>query len=219
MDRQRIVNIASTIQAACDSMNTKWFLSFGSLLHFVRDRELNLEEDIDIGIIGNAEQAISALSAFVTPTHAVRNDVTGEPFSITFKHEHLGFVLDLFVWKRKDGMLYHAYDHTMTFPANGILSEYQFKGIPAHCFDVDQPTIEMYQKDIRYGRAMTNFGTWKHAVPQIEEEGIELCLPFFYGACLDHWYSEWLTKRPQFGVSLAAHTFTTKSCAGIQWEA
>jgi hypothetical protein len=103
------------------------------------------------------------------------------------------------------------------FPKNGVLPEYEFKGIPAECFDVGPGTIQKYQEDLRYERAMSNFGTWMKPVPGIECEGISLPLPFLYGACLDWWYPDWTQKRPQFGVSECADRFTVKTCKGI-WK-
>ena len=218
MNRDKTINIAATIQAATDAMDMKWFLCFGTLLYWTRDHQFNIEDDIDIGVLGEPQKAITALSTFLTPTHMVRDNVTGEPLNVAFKHEHHGFCLDLFIWKKFNGMYWHCFDEQMTFPADGILKEYSFKGIPCECFDVNQPIIDMYQKDIRYGRDMSNQGTWKKAVPGIEEEGYQLCLPFGYGRCLDIWYPDWSEKRSQFGVSECQERITVKSCGDIAWE-
>jgi len=218
IDRQRLVNVASIIQAATDGLNMKWFLAFGSLLHWVRDKELSLNEDIDIGVMGDPDAAILALSTYFSPAHIIREDHNGQPLCASFRHDHSGFILDCFFWRKKDGYYYHAYDQNMSMPANGILNEYTFKGVPCDCFDVSKPVIEKYQKDLRYGRDMTDHGTWKKVVPNIQEEGIQLCLPWSYGRCLDIWYPDWATTRSQFGVSLSEHSFTVKSCKDIVWE-
>lgn len=215
---QNIINIASTLSAAIEATGQKTFLIFGTLLHFVRDRRLSTDEDLDIGVIGDANQAMCGLSSMFQPCHMVVDDVTREPYQACFKNERLCACLDVFFWKKRNGMYYHCYDNQHVFPKNGVLPEYTFKGVPAVCFDVKPNIIQTYQEDLRYGRSMTNYGTWAKLVPGIETEGVTLPLPFNYGTCLDYWYPDWTMKRPQFGVSVAADIFTVKTCKGIRWE-
>ena len=214
MDRQAIVNAATRLSGLLASLNCKCFLAFGSLLHFIRDRQLCLTEDIDIGIVTDDSWKVGRAIADVLGSggHTLTDD-QGQVWQASYP-SGFGPILDVFFWRKKGGMYYHTYDGDPGHPP----VDYLFKGIPAACFDVDTQTIEAYQRDMRYGRTMSDKGTWMKVVPGIEEECIELPLPFAYGQCLDWWYPEWATERKQFGVSDAAHRFTTKTCKGIKWN-
>lgn len=216
--QQQEIETALRLRSAIDAAQAKIFLCFGTLLRYVRDRVFNIDEDVDLGVVAPAPRtAIEAFeSVYGPPIARVIDDATRVPFKVEFRD--MCCRVDLYCWRRRNGMYYHTFDHQLKAPANGILPEYEFKGIPAACFDVDARTIERYQMDIRYGRTMANCGTWHKPVPQFPEEGIELPLPFGYGQCLDWWYPEWATRRPQFGVSLAADRFTVKTCRGLTWD-
>lgn len=214
-----LVNIAMQLRAAIDNTQQKCFLAFGTLLFWVRDHQFVVEDDIDIGVIGDPQAVDAAFSGVFTPIARVVDDATGQPYQITYSSSLCSASIDVYFWKKKDGHYFHTYNHNHVDAPNGVLPEYEFKGIPASCFDVGQGTIEMYQEDIRYGRDMTDSGCWNKLVPQIPEEGIAFPLPFAYGWALDNWYPDWVTKRSQFGVSEAPNRFTVKSCKDIGWEA
>lgn len=213
-----ITNIATQLRAVIDQTGQKCFLCFGTLLFWVRDKTFRVDDDIDIGVIGEPELVVSAFSSMFRGVSRVVDDSTGRPFQVTYSSSMCRGSIDLYFWHKKDGFYWHTYNTLMEKLRNGVPSKYVFKGLPAECFDVDRKVVERYQEDIRYGRAMTNHGTWDHLVPQCPEEGISMPLPFSYGRCLDVWYPDWHVVRSQFGVSEAAHTFTVKSCRGLIWQ-
>jgi len=213
-----VVNIATQLRAVIDQTGQKCFLCFGSLLFFVRDKQFRVDDDIDIGVIGNHEPVIAAFSSMFTPISKVIDDITKKPYQMTFKSHLCSGSIDLYFWHKKEGYYWHTYNTMLEKIPAGIPSKYVFKGIPAACFDVSPEIIAKYQEDIRYGRAMNTNGTWSHLIPQCPEEGISMPLPFNYGWCLDVWYPSWCVKMPNFGVSEAAKTFTVKSCKGLKWD-
>ena len=209
----REVNIASQIRGALDASQAKAFICFGTLLFWVRDRKFNAESDIDLGFVGgDPNQILEAFSQTFSPVYVVRDDQYGTPLNANLVSEYHGCSIDLYFWRKKNGMYYHCYDRDHVHPANGVLPEYEFKGIPATCFDAKDEDIAAFQKDLRYSAGLSNFGTWLRPLPQCPEEGVDLPLPYRYGECLDYWYPDWFTPRSQFGVSECAHKFTVKSC-------
>jgi hypothetical protein len=201
MDRQEIVTAANRLSGLLQALNCKCFLCFGTLLHFVRDHQLCLTEDIDIGVIAEDQWSVAkTLAGTLGVAGHLLQDPDGNIWQASYA-SGFGPILDVFFWRKaSDGLYYHAYD---TDPGHSdSLNSMEFKGIPGTCFDVAPETIAAYQSDMRYGRAMTDFGTWMHTVPEIPEDCIQLPLPFAYGQCLDWWYPEWATPRLQFGVSL-----------------
>jgi hypothetical protein len=213
-----IINIATQLRAVLDQTGQKCFICFGTLLYFCRDKVFRVDDDIDIGVIGDPDYVAAVFSNIFVPIAKVIDDATGEPYQMTFKSSMCKGSIDVYFWHKKDGFYYHTYNVSMEKSVSGKLSKYTFKGTPASCFDAPPGVIDRYQDDIRYGRAMTNNGTWDHLLPQCPEEGISMPLPFGYGHCLDTWYPDWGVKRPQFGQSEAANTFTVKTCRGLKWQ-
>ena len=215
---ERIINTATQLRAAIINTQQKCFLCFGTLLSFIRDKEFSIDGDIDIGVIGDMSAVVTAFSTIFRPIHKIIDDSTGQILNMSFQYHQCPVSIDVFLWRKKDGYYYHCYDEVMENRGDGILSQYHFKGTPEGCFDVAPEVIKAFQEDIRYGRSMTDFGTWQKLLPQCPTEGIDLPTPWSYGWCFDTWYPEWATKRPQFGVSMSTHEFTVRSCAGIQWQ-
>lgn len=214
-DAGKTVNIASQIRGAIDACQAKAFICFGTLLFWVRDRRFNIDSDIDIGFIGGDPNVVlGAFSQVFSPVSVVRDDVHGMPLNANLVSDYFGCSIDLYFWRKKNGMYYHCFDRDHVHPANGVLPEYEFKGVPAECFDAKQADIEQFRKDLRYSAGLSPHGTWLRPVPQCPEEGVDLPLPYRYGECLDHWYPDWFVPRDQYGVSECAHRFTVTTCKG-----
>jgi hypothetical protein len=175
-----ISRVACDLRCAIDSIgDNKWFLCFGTLLFFVRTgHALNLDSDLDVGIIDQGEPINTGLVT-VVPGWEYHGNIHGVS-------------LDVFVWRRRGSYYYHSH------VAN------EFKGTPVECFDVSPKEIQYYRGDPTWGN-MTHHGTWLHTVKGCEADCIQLPIPFAYGRCLDTWYPDWGVKRDQFGVSKAAH--------------
>lgn len=210
------IGLATQLREVLNQTGQKCFLVFGTLLYFCRDKVFRTDDDIDIGVIGDPAPVLSAFESFFTPVSMVAGN-DGEPWQSTYSSHLCKGSIDVYFWRKRNGYLYHTYNALME-KTSGILSQYTFKGIPADCIEVPQRIIQKYQEDIRYGRDMTDFGTWNKLLPQCPEEGITMPLPFSYGWCLDVWYPDFVTKRPLFGVSEAADTFTVKTTRGLKWD-
>lgn len=159
----------------------RWFISFGSLLYVIRDKNLGLEfnQDIDISIVGphNYDKIKGRLEedGFQLVSH-IKNDITGEVLFADFKSPN-GLSVDLFFWINHNGYLWHTYDYMAERPENGIPNRYHFKALPQWMM-----TGEPYKYD------------WF-------QEMSPLKIPNKYGTLLDYWYPHWYIPDNEFGVS------------------
>ena len=215
MDIERKKRTALNISTFFDAFNIKWFLCFGTLLSFVRDKKFNLNTDIDIGVVGPIDNLKRQISNQYQIQHYIKSDNTGKILNFTYIDTNNSSTIDVFSWVEFKGMYWHTYDTMMEFPSNGILSKYVFKSMPKNVFDVDKKKIKSYQEKLAFGRAMTDHGTWKHVLHELPAEGIELSLPYNYGYFLDIAYPDWATTREQFGVSLGYSEMKVDSCKGL----
>lgn len=212
MVRNEILQAANVVVGTFDSLCLPWFVCFGSLLSLVRDRQLIADnDDLDIGVLGPIDGVARAMGGTITRKTF---DSTGKLLvNFHISHPRIKVEIDVFRWVCKDGMLYHCYSEDPTDDA--ILKKYRWKGIPETCFFPDKETAHAIREDIfRYSRALDTAGLWRHAIPGIETEGLYVRLPFRYGNCLDYWYPDWLTHRPQFGTSLAYRVVEASNTSG-----
>ena len=192
-DGRFLLDAYSVITYPQTSDAPKWFVSFGSLLWYIRDRNQGkrLEGDLDVSLFEpvNARQLIGIANEFrFKLLGQIINDVTGAPFQIVLKHE-TGRVLDLYFWHETKKYYWHTYD----FYNRGkkIPSEYVFKATPKRDMDGD---------------------VWKYLVC---DRIPEFHFPHKYGALLDIWYPGWYVPDSRFGQSHAAKTVEIKSCKKI----
>jgi len=197
-----LINFVGALRYQFDMMDHKWFLCFGTLLHFLRhDHEFNFKSDIDVGIIDD-DGGVN-LTGCVPIVRGQRGIIWEASLPVG------GIDVDVFIWRRRGGYYYHCYDEQHERPANGMLSSYAYKGIPTSCFDPTQKEIQFYRGHPIWAN-MTKFGTWLHTVKGCEAESLQLPVPFNYGQCLDWWYPDWGIKRENFGVSKSAHMIKGK---------
>lgn len=211
---QKKLKVALNISTLFDSSGVKWFLCFGTLLSFVRDKKFNIDQDVDIGVIGSGNYIASLVRTRHEINHVVRDDHTQEIVNFNYIDGN-NVVIDVFVWRKWGGMCWHTYDTLMQNTKSGFLSEYVWKGIRSSVFETDPKVIEKRQQDLKYGRVMKSDGTWRHALPECPGEGVELCLPDNYGSFLDYAYPDWCTERKQFGVSECEAIKKVKTCKGL----
>lgn len=159
----------------------RWFISFGSLLSFIRDNG-NLDSDWDIsmfyGLEASAvERAVCSLGHFAL-SEKVMDPEGVLPLKMTFTavdpRMH-GHNIDIFFWVETPLYYWHTYNFFQEKTADGRLSQYRFKGIPKEYFAC---------ADIRY--------IW----PETKSEGV---FPLQYGTVLDYWYPGWKLPMSQFG--------------------
>ena len=222
---ERVLNVLGSISFA----GVHWCLCFGSLLSVVRNKALDLGQDIDIGIIGGGREAFDYLRGTMSMGSCVLSDATGAPIEASFAlpGDH---VLDVYWWLRRDGNAYHCFDEQMERPRNGVLRSYHFKGVPAGVFwpskvDVAQVPPACFNKRLIHGidPAIVPFGsqdqgdwTYQLPVPGYEADGHAFRLPFGYGAALDYWYPGcWVVPDGQYGTSKCSHEFTVATCKGV----
>lgn len=187
MDDEQLERDLRTLENSLDSLTPdgttyqNWFVSFGSLLYIIRDKNHGIEftQDIDISIVGEHqyEQIKTSLqeSGFTLENHIV-NDVTGDILFADFKSKH-GLNVDLFFWIEHNGYLWHTYDDMREKPSNGIPEKYYFKAVP---------TWMMTGQSYKY--------RWFDTISPLK-------IPHLYGTLLDYWYPHWFIPDAEFGQS------------------
>lgn len=199
-----------------DDTGQKWFMCFGTLLFLCRDKIFNMAQDIDIGVIGDANVVINVLNNAYMPVDKVLNDVTKNPLKVTYMCEQPKIMIDIFFWKKIGSMYYHVEPMENPIPKSGILSSYKFKGVPADCFEMDDDYYDGIKRDSRYEGAPRKTRTWDGLIKGFESEGFTVALPRGYGNCLDIWYPHWLIRRENFGTSMARQEITVSSCKDLK---
>lgn len=189
----------------------RWFVSFGSLLWFIRDRLLGrpLEQDIDISVEFNSiprDQLIEHFGEYgYGLSGEVLTDTNGLPLQMSFSPQSPGFSpvdIDVFFWVLGKRYAWHTYDVSMIHKP--VLPEYVFKATPIEYFTA--PTIKQ---------------VWEEIAPAVS-------IPSMYGSLLDTWYppikrqdggyvenSGWMTRNPHYGQSKAVITRALTTCAGL----
>ena len=173
----RMINAVSTVMNymyRADGNYHTWFVSFGALLFFFRDRykdKIFDSQDMDISVIYGEVDPVNLIANFSQSGYILKNqvinDVTKKPFQMVFGRApecpYLPAVeIDIYFWVKANGYYWHTYD----FGKEGkeVLQKYTFKGIPAPLFE--KGTIEY---------------TWD-ALSQ------RMRFPVGYGEMLDYWY-------------------------------
>lgn len=215
-EKEALLKTATTITCTLNSLETKWFVCFGTLLALVRDNKFNLQQDIDIGVVGNIRDVYNTLNQTYNCTYAMLDDHTKLPICAHYTGNGLSAILDVFFWQKFEGHYWHSFD--INHDNKPIPDNYDFRGVPAHCFNTPPEMIKYFRDDtLRYGNAMNQDGTWNHAVPGLEADCIDVRLPYKYGELLDIWYPDWATRRIQFGTSMWSKRMVRPTCRGL-WK-
>lgn len=187
-----LINYISNIMLSMRDVNDvqqRWQLAFGTLLYFIRDKELKYpyEQDIDISMFYDDGIDTAKLIRFfeshqLRMTKHIKDDVHNRTLYLSFYPEKdllnrlPACGIDIFFWYKYDNYYYHTYGEDKIF-----------KGIPCSYLDGKE---------------------WKYLW---WEDGLPIYLPHNYGACLDYWYPDWYTKRKNFGTSKSKRIVRLKS--------
>jgi len=194
--KEQLARALMICRTVFDKVGSKWFVSFGALLYFIRDKKMGLpfEQDIDISIVGpcNTKQLIQFMDEWsYKPKNMTVNDITKQPMHIVFTSDSIPFAIDVFVWINHNGYWWHTYDY---YGENKkIPSKYVFKGTPEWAMKGEE---------------------WKYIW---EEIAGDMRFPFLYGSLLDIWYPGWFVPDRNFGQSKGKQV-TVKTCKDLEKE-
>lgn len=198
---------------APDGKRPLWFVSFGSLLWFIRDKVMGrpFNQDIDISVIYGEYSREYLIQKFTDCGLKLEKEVldnySQKPLQMGFRPDGSSQMadvsVDVFFWVLGKEYAWHTYD--MTGQNRTILPEYTFKGTPKDYLLA--PTIEY---------------VWEEIAPSLN-------FPTRYGSLLDVWYpptkgpdgkyvanTGWLYPNRQFGQSEAYKVKTIKSCQDME---
>ena len=169
-----------------------WFISFGTLLYFLRDKKRGVpfNQDIDISIFEDApiKHIIDCFTQYDFKLKDLMiNDVTKKPLHIVFKKD---YSIDIFVWIKSHSYYWHTYNHNMD--RKKVPDKYVWKGTP--CELMEGPVWKYY---------------W-------DERVCPLNFPNKYGSLLDYWYQGWIIPDSRFGQSRAEKIMTLKTCKNLK---
>lgn len=196
--KEDMAKCVSTISTVFDDCTDKWFISFGALLYFIRDKNMGVpfEQDFDVSVLGQ-DQAGRIEGMFkefgFTVARKVINNVNRKPFQIVFKHPTIKYVIDVFFWVNANGHWWHTYDPSLS--GNPVLKKYIFKGTPEKAFGPD-----------RLGNEFQTY-SWEAIAPPVR-------FPPLYGTLLDLWYPNWFIPDSQFGQS-KGKVVSLNSCSNL----
>ena len=189
-----------------------WFVSFGTLLYFLRDKPLGrpFNTDFDISCRFGEISADELVVRFSGYGYCLKkktvSDVDGRPFQMVFAPD--GSVdlpeidIDVFFWVGANGFMWHCYDF---YNENkNIPTKYVFKGIPYEHFP----------------KGVVSY-SW-------DETANNLNFPEGYGGLLDDWYppkrdandnavanTGWIIQDRRFGQSKAEKIVTLNTCKNM----
>ena len=208
-----VVAISDVIGEArrADQNIPKWFISFGALLWFIRDRLLGvpLEQDIDISMFYGDLKRDYLIGKFREYGYELRDELLENygrrPLKMTFKPTDPSLYkvdIDIFFWIVGKKYCWHTYD--MYNRGKTMLDEYQFKGTP---------------REYLMGDTVSH--VWEEIAPTVK-------LPEKYGSLLDTWYppqrdadgkiipgTGWLVRNRKYGQSKCDATRNIKDCKNL----
>jgi hypothetical protein len=217
IERQKYLQLFTNLTVGLSQTGASWCACFGTLLGIVRDHKISDDQDLDIGILSGHLQVYSMLRSLVPVKNFVLDDCTGMPYQLAYSQN--GRTVDVYFWYRREGHAFHCFDENLERPANGVLKEYHFKGIPETVFWPRPEDVAKVDTKAKLMRWINADNTYAVPVPGIETEGLTINVPFGFGAALDCWYPGcWAIPNPQYGQSRAIHEFTVQTCRGIGWR-
>lgn len=156
-------------------MRIPWFLCFGTILHFIRDKDLTKDHDVDVGILYEhmeEKKILTALRKFSFDIKLIiRNDTNGKPLYIRASRAG-GCPVCIFTWIRRGKVRYHTFD--TNHEGRERPKRYKFLGVPAYTISGKDAI-----RNIDFG------------APYISD----IPMPIRYGQLLDIWYPNWLVEQ------------------------
>lgn len=196
------------VSRSLGGLRVKWWLCFGNVLHLIRDKSIDDDHDIDIGIHHGATDLDSISATFAKFQYSVRkkiiSDVDKSLLYVSFESRKGLPPIDVFAWYEHNGVSYHTYD--VNFENKKIPSVYCFKGTPTKLLP-DKFTPVCSDKNL------LRFQYQRHPkeMPLFREY---IQIPLKYGSLMDLWYPDWMQKRK--GQSVSPYVVRVKSMK--QWE-
>jgi hypothetical protein len=184
-----ILNVLNGTRGKNDKL-ARWHLSFGTYLHFIRDKAQQPvpTEDFDVCFFyGEVDPDIVKrnLESFQFKlVDELCDDVKGKPLHLTFKpgNDLVSRVsdkhLDIYFWYRHGKQYYHCYQKER--------GKFEMKGID--CEKID--------------------GMWKL---YWYEDMFPVYVPYAQGGVLDEWYPCWYIRDSKFGVSRTRYSVLLNS--------
>jgi len=204
-DYAKAVRIAAKVLGA---NHIKWFVCFGNLLHLIRDKSLENDKDVDIGVfyehmaLANPNAIVNGFEKFgYTRLLYIEHDIDEKPLYMCFRHPELP-PIDIFCWFKHGKYRYHTFD-TLQEKVKKRPSLYKFLGVPAKYLPDPDGRLP---KDPTIVKQM-----FFQSTPQYVAE---IYLPLNTGTLLDIWYPNWL--KPRSMTSMSPEVVTMKSCR--QWK-
>ena len=195
---EQLAQALNLIHNVFNNLKVKWFISFGALLYFIRDKNMGVpfEQDLDVSVLGKCDH--KRLIHFMEQwgyevCGRTVNDQNKEPFQLVFKSQSIRFSIDVFFWKKYNDYWWHTYDYYGEHPKKGVPKKYVFKGTPAWAMKGD---------------------VWQY---NWEEIAGNLSFPNLYGSLLDIWYPGWYVPDKNFGQS-RGKIVKTKNCKHLDKE-
>ena len=213
-------SLARTLATISDVMNRqyrldgnqhKWFISFGTLLYYLRDWRLGkpFDQDIDISVFYGEVTRDELVANFAeygfVLVKEVLSDASMLPFQMVFESDGSSGAapsIDIFFWFLSNHYAWHTYDFHNSgkkFP-----EEYVFKATPKELLLAD--TIDY---------------VWEEIAPPLK-------FPTRYGALLDTWYppeygqdgkplpnTGWFFANRQFGQSRTPKMKVLTTCKNL----
>lgn len=201
MEESEEGNLICKIYDAMNNTNAQvsWFVAFGTLLYFIRDKNMGkkFKTDFDIAVFLTPGSNWNAFMLGMEERgfhkkRVIINDVTNQPLQAVFSREEVGFDFDLFFMIESGNYIWHTFDTKMENPRKGIPSEYVFKGVEKAAFHGG--TIKYLWNDLSPG----------------------LNFPIKYGTLLDKWYPGWFIPDARFGQSKCDRIVKMSSCKDIK---
>lgn len=205
MDYQKACRALKIVEAVMGTNYIKYFLCFGNIVHLIRDKSIEPDKDIDIGVFYECADPNIIIRGFkhweYNVDGRIDNDLDHKPLYLSFVHTgNQGLPpVDVFFWYLHEKIRYHTYDTKQEKKA--IPSEYVFKGVKADLL----PDPKLGRQDPLLIRSF--FGPWNKPYFQFE-----VPIPLMYGSLMDTWYPNWL--KPQKMESMSPYVVRMKSCKG-----
>jgi hypothetical protein len=170
----------------------RWFVCFGALLYFLRDKKMGkkFDQDVDISVFEDMPMK-NIINAFEQYSYKLKvcmiNDVTKKPLHVVLK----GYKsIDVFVWVKANGYYWHTYNEDMS--ADKIPKQYLWKGVPCELMEGEY---------------------WRY---YWDERVSPLNFPHLYGSLLDYFYPGWFVPDANFGQSRAEKVVRLKTCKNLK---
>jgi hypothetical protein len=211
----RLVNALHMVTENLRLKDSDWFLSFGTLLWFIRDlpRGLPLAGDFDISM-GFGRISIENLRhAFEDFGYVLRKAIIPDnspfPLQVTFRATSLLYPnidIDIWFWVPYRDYYWHCGDFdNVAALGTHTLPGYTLKGIPSKWIDGKSNIFE----------TLPNEAILSDIAPPMN-------LPKYYGTLLDYWYPAmkpggcWFNKVHNYGQSKCEKQLSIKSFSEIK---